>query len=94
MKHGTRTLLTATAFFALLSACQQAESPAEVSEDVAEAESQAEMDTALTQAEGDYRVAMERCESLAGEEQSACKQEAQNMFDAARQAVEAPPGPS
>lgn len=94
MKHGTRTLLTAAAVLALLSACQQAESPAEVRDDVAEAESQAAKDAALSQAEGDYRVALERCEALAGDEQTACKQEAQSMLEAARQAAEGPPGPS
>jgi hypothetical protein len=94
VKHGTTTLLTATALFALLSACQQAESPAEVRDDVAAAESQAAKDAALAQAEGEYRVALERCDALAGEEQTVCRQEAMSMLEAARQAVEGPPGPS
>lgn len=94
MIHGTRTLLTAAALLALLSACQQAESPAEVRDDVAEAESQAAKEAALAQAEGDYRVAIEGCEALAGDEQTACKQEAQSMLEAARQAADGLPGPS
>ncbi|HEU0224869.1 MAG TPA: hypothetical protein VFR29_05500 [Steroidobacteraceae bacterium] len=94
MKHGTRTLLTATALLALLSACQQAESPTEAVDDAAAADSQSAKDAALSQAERDYAVALEGCEALAGDEQTACRQEALSMLEAARQAAEFPPGPS
>jgi chromosome condensin MukBEF complex kleisin-like MukF subunit len=87
-------MLMASALLAMQAGCQQAEDPADVREDTAAADAQQEKQDALAQAEGDYRVAMERCEALAADAQSACRQEAQSMLEAARRAVESPTGPS
>lgn len=93
MTYGFKSTLIAAALYALLTACQQAETPAEVQEDVSAATEQAETDNALAQAEGDYQIALERCEALAGGEQAACKDEAAAHLEAAQAAAEGP-GPS
>jgi|SRR5581483_6968474 len=41
-------------------------------------------DTATTEAEGAYKVAMAKCESLSGDRQAACKEEAKAQLDMAK----------
>lgn len=96
-----KTTLIAAAALALLAACQQAESPAEVREDVQEAKQEAVEenkevqadayeDTAMTKAEGEHKIAIERCEALAGDEQQLCKDQADAALEAAKQAADVP----
>jgi hypothetical protein len=93
--------LIAGAAIALLGACQQAESPAEVRDDVADAQQDAREentqvqtdayeDTAMTKAEGEHKIAIERCEALAGDEQQLCKDQADAALEAAKQAADQP----
>lgn len=96
-----KTTLIAAAALALLAACQQAESPAEVREDVQDAKQEAVEenkevqadayeDTAMTKAEGEHKIAIERCEALAGDEQQLCKDQADAALEAAKQAADVP----
>lgn len=96
-----KTTLIAAAAIALLAACQQAESPAEVREDVQDAKQEAVEenkevqadayeDTAMTKAEGEHKIAIERCEALAGDEQQLCKDQADAALEAAKQAADVP----
>jgi hypothetical protein len=50
-------------------------------------------ETALAKAEGDHKVAIERCEALPAEQQEACKDEADAAYEAAKAAADLP-GPS
>ncbi len=50
-------------------------------------------DTAMAKAEGDHKVAIERCEAMAGDQQKACKEEADAQYEAAKAAADLP-GPS
>lgn len=101
MLKDIKTTLIAAAAIALLAACNQAESPAEVREDVAEAKQEvredvkdvqadAYEDTAMTKAEGEHKIALERCEALAGDEQQLCKDQAHAALEAAKQAADVP----
>jgi len=101
MLNEIKTILIAGAAIALLAACQQAESPTEVRDDVADAQQEARedntqvqmdayADTAVTRAEGEHKVAIERCEALAGDEQRLCKDQADASLDAAKQAADLP----
>ena len=94
------TLIAATAAL-LLAACNQAESPAEVREDVADAQQEAREDVSqvqadayedvgYAQAEADHKVAMERCEALEGDEQKLCKDQADLALDTAKQQADQP----
>jgi hypothetical protein len=72
-----------------------AEAQSEASQDVAEAQSDATQDamqnqesTAMATAEGDHKVAIERCEALPGDQQKACKDQADADFEAAKAAAE------
>lgn len=100
MFNAFKTPLIAGAAIALM-ACQQAESPSEVREDVADAQQEAQADvaqaqsnayeeTALTRAEGEHKIAIERCEALAGDEQQLCKDQAHATLEAAKQAADQP----
>jgi hypothetical protein len=78
-----------------------AEAQSEATEDVAEAQTdmsqdtmENQEDTALAKAEGDHKVATERCEALPAEQQQACKDEADAALEAAKAAAEQAPGPS
>ena len=101
MLNEIKTTLIAAAAIALLAACQQAENPAEVRDDVADAQQEARQDnaqvqtqayeeTATTRAEGEHKIAIERCEALAGDEQQLCKDQADAALDAAKQAADQP----
>lgn len=101
MLKDIKTTLIAAAAIALLAACQQAESPAEVQEDVQDAKQEAAVDntqvqtdayedTAMTRAEGEHKIAIERCEALAGDEQQLCKDQADAALEAAKQAADQP----
>ena len=101
MLKETTTAMIAAAALALLSACNQAESPAEVTEDVQDAKQEAVEenkevqadayeDTAMTRAEGEHKIAIERCEALAGDEQQLCKDQADAALEAAKQAADQP----
>ena len=96
-----KTTLIAALAIAVLAACQQAESPAEVREDVQDAKQEAQQentqvqadayeDTAMTKAEGEHKIAIERCEALAGDEQQLCKDQADAALEAAKQAADQP----
>lgn len=93
MNHGTRTLLTAAALLALLSACQRADTPADAGYGAA-AEATSEQESAMMQADRDYQMALRRCDMLATAEKPACVEEAQSRLQAAREAAEGAPGPS
>jgi hypothetical protein len=92
-----------------LGACDRAESPTEVREDVAEAQqdaageitqeqSEAMADSTVTmqdnreimiaRAEGDHRIALERCDSMSGDAQQACKDQADAALEQARAQAE------
>lgn len=91
----TRTALMALACTALLAACEKAaETPPEVREDIAVAEMQSTVDVAMAKAEGEYQVAIERCDALTGAERDACVNEAIKALNAAKDAAQgftAPP---
>lgn len=77
-----------------------AEAQSEAKEDVAEAQADANKDamennedTAIAKAEGDHKVAIERCEALPGDQQKACKDEADATYEAAKAAADLP-GPT
>jgi hypothetical protein len=77
-----------------------AEAQSEATQDVAEAQADASKDamesnedTAIAKAEGDHKVAIERCEALPGDQQKACKDEADATYEAAKAAADLP-GPS
>ena len=77
-----------------------AEAQSEATQDVAEAQADANKDameshedTAIAKAEGEHDVAIERCEALPGDQQKACKDEADATYEAAKAAADLP-GPS
>jgi len=77
-----------------------AEAQAEAKEDVAEEQADAnkdamenQEDTAMAKAEGDHKVAVERCEALPGDQQRACKDQADADYEAAKAAADLP-GPT
>ena len=77
-----------------------AEAQVDATEEVAEAQTDMSQDTmegqeetALAKAEGDHQVAIEQCEALPGDQQKACKDEADATYDAAKAAADLP-GPS
>jgi len=122
MRAATVWTLAAVALLGL-SACNKAESPAKVQEDVAKAtDSAAEKDAAasdklaradasaskdvanaeakadekttdaagdavITQAEGDHKIAVEKCEALGGQAQKDCKKQADDQLDAVKAKV-------
>jgi len=78
-----------------------AEAQSEASQDVSQAQSDASQDamqnqenTAETKAEGDHKVATERCEALPGDQQKACKDQADADYEAAKAAAESASPPS
>lgn len=77
-----------------------AEAQSEAREDVAQAQADASKDamesnedTAMAKAEGEHKVAIERCEALPSDQQTACKDEADATYEAAKAAADLP-GPS
>jgi len=77
-----------------------AEAQSDATEEVAEAQTDMNQDTmegqeetALAKAEGDHKVAIEQCEALPGDQQKACKDEADATYEAAKAAADLP-GPS
>lgn len=77
-----------------------AEAQSEARQDVADAQADANQsamegqeETALARAEGDHKVAIEKCEALPGDQQQACKDEADATYEAAKAAADLP-GPS
>ena len=75
-----------------------AEAQSDAAQDVAEAQTdlnqdvmQGQEETALARAEGEHKVAIEQCEALPAEQQSACKDEADAAYEAAKSAAEAMP---
>ncbi len=68
-----------------------AETDAAANKDVAQAQEKADAktadaaaDNAVTQAEGDNKVALEKCETLGGDAQKACKDQANAALDMAK----------
>ena len=77
-----------------------AEAQADKTEEVAEAQSdmnknvmEGQEETAQQKAEGDHKIAIEQCEALPGDQQKACKDEADATYEAAKAAADLP-GPS
>jgi hypothetical protein len=77
-----------------------AEAQSEAREDVADAQADMNQDvmegqeeTALAKAEGEHKIAVEQCEALPGDQQKACKDEADATYEAAKAAADLP-GPS
>jgi hypothetical protein len=75
-----------------------AEAQSEATQDVAEAQAdmnqdvmQGQEETALARAEGEHKVAIEQCEALPAEQQTACKDEADAAYEAAKAAAETMP---
>ena len=86
MNHHLKSALLLGAFLAL-AACQKAETPPEVREDVAAAKIQAEADVAIAKAEGEHDIEVARCEALTGSERETCKDQADKVLDAAKTAA-------
>jgi hypothetical protein len=84
--------------FALQAGCQRSEEPGQAIQDPATDSMQTEAydpkAEALAQAQSDFDTAMRRCDMLAADQQASCREDAQNSYDAAKSAVEGPPGPS
>jgi hypothetical protein len=70
---------------------ERAEDVAEAQTDLSEDTMEGQEDTALAKAEGDHKVAIERCEALPGDQQQACKDQADADYEAAKAAAEMPP---
>ena len=77
-----------------------AEAQAERQKEVAQARGEANRDAmenqknvAMEKAEGDHKVAIERCEALPGDQQKACKEQADANYESAKAGVDLP-GPS
>jgi hypothetical protein len=89
-------MLMAAAFLALQAACQQAENPDQELGNAAggDAGAQAQKNEALARAESDFQTELRRCDMLVTEQQPGCREDAHAMLEAARRAVEGPPGPS
>lgn len=89
-KLTTITLVSAAMAVAFAS-CQKAETPPEVREDIAQAQVEAELDSAVTTAEGEHRIALERCDALIGEERDLCVDQANQALEAARNEAQGMP---
>lgn len=77
-----------------------ADAQADATENVAEAQADAnenvmesQEETALAKAEGEHKIATERCEAMPGDQQQTCKDEADATYEAAKAAADVP-GPS
>ena len=81
-----KSALLAAAFLAL-AACEQAETPPEVREDVAAAKTEAAVDVAIAKAQGEHDVELQRCEALTGDEREVCKDQADATLNAAMDAA-------
>lgn len=91
----TKTVLMAIAFAALLAACgQTAETPPEAQADIAAVQVQSETDVAMTKAEGDYQLAITRCDAMTGADRDACVDEAVKALNAAKDAAQGFTAPS
>ena len=74
----------------------QSEATQEVAEeqaDMNQSTMEGQEETALAKAEGEHKVAIEQCEALPGDQQKACKDEADATYEAAKAAADLP-GPS
>jgi hypothetical protein len=91
MPNQIQAAITATVIALIIVACQKAEPPPEVREDIAQAQIQAEVDSAVTTAEGEHRIALERCDVLIGEERDLCVDEADQALEAARNEAQGMP---
>jgi len=92
-----RLLLASTLLVAAASvACNRAETPAKTQSDVAEAQREAVKNVdesindgsyqiAMTAIEGEYKIAIEKCEALTGELRDACKDDASAQRKAAEE---------
>jgi hypothetical protein len=95
MKTGLIVIVAVLAAYAL-TACEQASSPSAVDKHVAEARMDAQKqdtkalaEAAVTQAEGRHDVAIQRCNALEGDQQKACKEQADAALDLAKANVRA-----
>lgn len=90
MKTGLIIIVAVVAMYAL-TACNQASTPEAVDKNVATARADAQKqdtkalaDAALTEAQGRHDVAIQRCDALAGDQQKACKEQADAALDMAK----------
>ena len=71
----------------------KAEEVAEAQADMSKSTMEGQEETAQQKAEGDHKIAIEQCEALPGDQQKACKDEADATYEAAKAAADLP-GPS
>ena len=94
----TALTLTAIGCVALLGGCNNAKSPSDVQQNVAEAQQKANdkvadeaqdankdaskdaYDVAVAKADGDHKVATEKCEALSGDAPKSCKDQADAAY--------------
>jgi hypothetical protein len=95
MKTGLIVITAVIAVYAL-TACEQASSPSSVEKQVAQARLEAQkQDTkalaqaAVTEAQGRHDIAIQRCDALAGDQQKACKEQADAALELAKANVNA-----
>jgi hypothetical protein len=95
MKTGLIVIVAVVVMYAL-TACEQASSPSAVDKHVAEARMDAQKhdnkalaDAAVTEAEGRHEITIQRCNALAGDQQKACKEQADAALDLAKANVKA-----
>ncbi|HWW20574.1 MAG TPA: hypothetical protein VNZ06_07195 [Steroidobacteraceae bacterium] len=95
MKTGLIVIFAVVAAY-VLTACEQASSPSTVDKRVAEArmdaqkqDSKALAEAAVTQAEGRHDVAIQRCNAFSGDQQKACKAQADAALDLSKANVKA-----
>jgi len=75
----------------MLAACNNAKSPDTAAKDLASADQSASKDmsadaynVAVAQADGDHKIAIQKCETLQGHDQQVCKDQADANYDAAK----------
>ena len=94
MIHELKSTLIAGAIVALLAACQQSQSPADMTGDAGTVQSEPSAETMLAKAEEDYRTAIRHCDQLAAQEQDFCRQQADAALEAARNTAQDGSNPS
>jgi len=90
MKIGMIVVVTVVAMSAV-TGCERASSPTTVNKHVAEARADAQRqdnkalaDAAVTEAKGRHEIAIQRCNGLAGDQQKACKDQADAAYELAK----------
>jgi hypothetical protein len=90
MKTGLIIVAAVVAMYAL-TGCERASSPSTVNKQVAQARADAQRkddralaDAAVTEAQGRHDVAIQRCNGLSGDQQQACKDQADAALELAK----------